>query len=159
MKINILFVCLGNICRSPAAEAVFLNLINEKGVAEYFQVDSAGTGSWHVGQKADNRMRKAASSRGIYIKSLARQINVQDFKKFDLILTMDGENFSSVQNLRKEINDKCKADIRPLLSYSKQTNGLDVPDPYYGGDNGFEIVLDLLEDACKALLNDLIKKD
>ena len=152
MKISILFVCLGNICRSPAAEAVFLHQIKKQGLEENFNVDSAGTGGWHVGKDADSRMRQTASKRGINIRSRARQIQLSDFTNFDIILTMDNSNLNDVKKLSLELNSNNIADIKPLLSYSINKNLIEVPDPYYGGQNGFEEVLDLLEDSIAGLL-------
>ena len=153
---KLLFVCLGNICRSPAAEGVFLDLIKRKGLVENFQVDSAGTGSWHIGNPADLRMRKAANRRGIELPSVARQIVLEDLFTYDLILTMDNENFKTVITLAKQSEDKVKAIVKPIMSYSKNTKLLEVPDPYYGGEGGFDKVLDLLEDACEGLISELI---
>ena len=153
MKKSILFVCLGNICRSPAAEAVFLHQIKLRGIQEYFHVDSAGTGSWHIGKKADSRMLQAASQRGIDITSRARQINLNDFKKFDLILTMDNSNLDDVQKIARQLTHSKLIEIHPLLSYSKKSKLIEVPDPYYGGDKGFDQVLDLLEDSINGLLS------
>jgi len=155
MKQRILFVCLGNICRSPAAEAILLNKLQKLKLIDQFDVDSAGTGNWHVGKLADSRMREAASNRGISIKSRGRQISFDDFSQFDLILTMDNDNLKQVQSLAKELSTTSKAQIKPLLSYSNQTNLIDVPDPYYGGDKGFDQVLDLLEVAIDGLIEDI----
>ncbi len=152
-------MCLGNICRSPAAEGVFLNLLRSKNLLNDFQVDSAGTGHWHIGKPADRRMIKAAEKRGIYLPSVARQILIKDLDEFDLILTMDNDNFETVKSLEKSLGRIANAKIRPMLSYSKKTQCLDVPDPYYGGERGFDDVLDLLEDACKNLLNELISRN
>ncbi len=152
---GLLFVCLGNICRSPAAEGVFLNLIKLQGLEENYKVDSAGTGSWHVGNPADSRMRNAAKRRGIDLPSISRQITFNDLQTFDLILTMDNENLQVVKALAsKHVVDDC-ANIRPILSYAKKTDLIEVPDPYYGGEDGFEKVLDLLEDACQGLLSEI----
>ncbi len=153
MKKKILFVCLGNICRSPAAESVFLHHAQSKGLKELYEVDSAGTGGWHVGHEADPRMRNAALKRGIKITSRARKINISDFTKFDLILTMDNQNFEDVNSLAEKCTEEKKAIISPILSFSHNNNLKEVPDPYYGGENGFNDVLDLLEDAVKGLLS------
>ena len=154
-SMNVLAVCLGNICRSPAAEGVILHLIKEQGLADHFVVDSAGTGSWHVGNKADPRMRAAAERRGIHLPSRARQIELDDFSRFDLVLTMDSDNLRNVRSLAKEAGKNATATIRPMLSYARSTEISDVPDPYYGGEQGFENVLDLLEDACSGLIEEI----
>ena len=134
---KILFVCLGNICRSPAAEAVFLHAINSLDIKDQYQVDSAGTGGWHVGRKPDIRMQEAARKRGIILQSRARQITIDDFDKFDLILTMDNANLAEVNALSKEFKSPLITKIRPILSFARQTDLTEVPDPYYGGQNGF----------------------
>ena len=154
---KVLFVCLGNICRSPAAEAVFLNLLRKNDLANSFIVDSAGTGGWHVGKKADYRMRSAAEKRGIIIKSLARQITSSDLYEFDLIVTMDHDNYSTLQKKTKTLDPEKVAEIRTMLSYSTKLKITEVPDPYYGGNDGFDYVLDILEDSCESLLDYLVK--
>ena len=156
---KILFVCLGNICRSPAAEGVFLHLLNERGLNDRFLVDSAGTGGWHVGNPADRRMQAAASRRGIELPSRARQISLDDLSTFDLVLTMDDDNLMAVQALAKEAGSRATASIKPMLSYARNFSETEVPDPYYGGDTGFEHVLDLLEDACSNLLDKLSRQE
>ncbi|HGY5554758.1 MAG TPA: low molecular weight protein-tyrosine-phosphatase [Prochlorococcus sp.] len=155
MNDRLLFVCLGNICRSPAAEGVFLHQLKIQGLEKQFVVDSAGTGGWHVGRPADSRMRNAAAQRGILLPSRARQIKAKDLQTFDLILTMDADNLLNVQSLAGELGQIATARIKPMLSYASKTSLQEVPDPYYGGDAGFEEVLDLLEDACKGLLDEL----
>ena len=155
MTINVLFVCLGNICRSPAAEAIFLRKLSDKKILDQYIVDSAGTGGWHVGRKADSRMQQAASLRGVSIKSKARQMNLDDFNSFDLILTMDNSNFADVISLSEELNGPFRAQIKPLLEYSTNNSLLEVPDPYYGGEKGFDQGLHLLDDAIDGLINDL----
>lgn len=157
---RLLFVCLGNICRSPAAEGVFLHLLEREGIGEGFEVDSAGTGGWHVGQPADARMRLAAERRGVHLPSRARQIALADLHHFDRILTMDAVNQADVCALAEELagkhtRQKKRARIEPLTSYCRRFQAQEVPDPYYGGDDGFEHVLDLLEDACYGLLEAL----
>ena len=156
---KLLFVCLGNICRSPAAEGVFLHLLNERGLNDRFLVDSAGTGGWHVGNPADRRMQAAASRRGIQLPSRARQISLDDLSTFDLVLTMDDDNLMAVQALAKEAGSRATASIKPMLSYARNFSETEVPDPYYGGDTGFEHVLDLLEDACSNLLDKLSRQE
>jgi protein-tyrosine phosphatase len=151
-------VCLGNICRSPAAEGVFLHLLAQADASDRFVVDSAGTGGWHVGRRADARMRDAAARRGIDLTSRARQIDLGDLHSFDHILTMDGDNLAAVQALAREAgNPAGQAQIEAMTHYCRRHSGArEVPDPYYGGSEGFEQVLDLLEDACGGLLEALL---
>ncbi len=155
MKRKILFVCLGNICRSPAAEGLFVSLLQKKGILADFDVDSAGTGSWHVGNPADQRMVRAAKSRGVIIDSVARQIQTGDFFEFDYIITMDNDNLNTVLSMRKSLDKGAKAIIKSMLSFSSFKDFSEVPDPYYGGENGFNLVLDLLEDACIGLYDEI----
>ena len=155
-KISVLFVCLGNICRSPAAEAIFQSLINDKGIGNQFIVDSAGTGSWHVGKKADSRMRFAAKQRNINIISNARQIIEDDFLKFKYILVMDNSNFNNVVNFKNRVKGSDFARILKIQDFSSVFAEREVPDPYFGGDAGFEHVLDILEDSVSCFLEDII---
>ena len=150
---KILFVCLGNICRSPAAEGICKQKIKDRGLENLFFVDSAGTGGWHVGNLADSRMREKALSRGIELTSRSRQIDENDLDKFDHILVMDKDNLNSVKSL---IQDPVNSKIKLILSYSKDSQLDEVPDPYYGGLNGFDKVLDLLDDAIDGLIECLI---
>ena len=150
---SLLFVCLGNICRSPAAEGVFLHLIALHGLEHAFTVDSAGTGDWHVGRPADARMRSAAARRGIVLPSRARQITADDLGRFDHVLTMDRQNLEAVRGLVGP--GGAPARITPLTSYCRRYRVEEVPDPYSGGAEGFDRVLDLLEDACGGLLEAL----
>lgn len=150
---RVLFVCMGNICRSPAAEGVFLHQLEQAGLGDRFTVDSAGTGGWHVGDLPDRRMREAAAARGITLTSRARQISSEDLHGFDHILTMDGDNLRAVRALAR--GGQPRARIEPITSYCRVLRQTDVPDPYYGGLDGFERVLDLLEDACAGLLESL----
>ena len=154
-KTAVLFVCLGNICRSPAAEAIFQNLIKDKGIGNKFIVDSAGTGSWHVGKKADSRMRFAAKQRNIYISSNARQIRTDDFSKFNYIAVMDNSNFNNVIDLKNRVKGSDFAKILKIQDFSSIFNEKEVPDPYFGGDSGFEHVLDILEDSVSCFLKNI----
>ena len=126
-------------------------------LTRHFEVDSAGTGGWHIGKEADSRMRAAALNRGITIASKARQRSLEDFNDFDLILTMDSSNLDDVESLSKELSIPFKAKIYPVLKYLHNRNIVEVPDPYYGGEKGFEDVLDLLDDAIERLILDLSK--
>ncbi len=129
-----------------------MHKVRELGIEEKYFVDSAGTGGWHVGNKSDSRMRNAALKRGIDIQSRARQINIQDLQSFDLILTMDKSNLVDVNSLINEVRSDKVADVQPILKYAKNTKLNEVPDPYYGGEKGFDEVLDLLDDAIDGLL-------
>ena len=153
---KILFVCLGNICRSPAAEGIFKQKIKDRDLENLFVVDSAGTGGWHVGNLADRRMREAALSRGIELTSRSRKIDHNDLYEFDHILVMDKDNLNAVKSLIKDNTYPINSKIKLILSYSKKSQLDEVPDPYYGGQNGFENVLDLLDDAIDELIDSLI---
>jgi len=151
---RILFVCLGNICRSPTAEGVFLNLRAERGPDLPITVDSAGTADYHIGKPPDARACAAAATRGIDLTTLrARQVAPEDFERFDYILAMDESNLA---NLRAVCPPEHRDKIERLTAYARHHDVTEVPDPYYGEDDGFEYVLDLLEDACEGLLDHVI---
>ncbi|XP_047071361.1 putative low molecular weight protein-tyrosine-phosphatase slr0328 [Lolium rigidum] len=161
----VLFVCLGNICRSPAAEAVFRNLVNKRGLDSKFLIDSAGTIGYHEGNKADSRMIATSKKRGIEVTSISRPTRPSDFRDFDLILAMDRQNYedilSSFERWKKKepLPDSAPKKVKLMCSYCKRHKESEVPDPYYGGAKGFEKVLDLLEDACESLLDDILAEN
>ena len=156
MAKKILFVCLGNICRSPAAEGVFKQKIKERDLEKLFVVDSAGTGGWHVGNLADSRMRETALSRGIKLTSRSRKIEESDLYEFDHILVMDNDNLEAVKLLIKDHKSNLNSKIKLILSYSKKFQLDEVPDPYYGGQQGFDTVIDLLDEAMDGLIDSLM---
>lgn len=147
---RILFVCLGNICRSPAAEIIFRHRIAEAGRSDDFEVDSAGTIGFHAGKPPDPRMCESLERRGFPIVGRSRQIKASDLDHFDLILTMDQGNHSDVRELDPHGRHHHK--IRPFVSYLQHDQASHIPDPYYGGQRGFDHVIDLLNDGCEGLL-------
>jgi protein-tyrosine phosphatase len=150
---KVLFVCLGNICRSPSAEGVMQKLVDEGGLSKSFELDSAGTIGHHAGETADSRMREHALKRGYDLKSISRKIIPSDFEKFDLILAMDDRNFADLTDMDNDGQYAHK--IQKITDFCRHFKAENVPDPYYGGNEGFETVLDILEDACQGLLEDL----
>lgn len=150
--ISVLFVCMGNICRSPTGEGVFRHYVEEHGLAERIAIDSAGTIGYHTGKPADARMQEAAAARGYRLESLARQVTRQDIDAFDLVVAMDVENLENLYYLAESKPDN----IRMLGSFLDVSDdpvmGPSVPDPYYGGAAGFEAVLDMIEAACPSML-------
>jgi protein-tyrosine phosphatase len=154
--LRLLFVCLGNICRSPTAEGVMRTLIEQSGMADAIEVDSAGTGAWHLGSPPDARAGAAALGRGVRLDGSARQVTAADFESFDLLLAMDAANRREL--LRAADGEEQRAKVRMLREFdpdSSRSGDLDVPDPYYGGDGGFEEVLDLVQAACAGLLGEI----
>ena len=154
--VRVLFVCMGNICRSPIAQGVFENVLRREGVEGEVSVDSAGTGRWHVGAPPDERATDAARKRSIVLEGAARKFSPDDFADFDLILAMDEENRRDLLALAPD--DEARAKVRMLREFdpaSSDSGDLDVPDPYYGGDEGFEHVLDLVEAATRGLVAEL----
>ncbi len=158
LKYNILFVCLGNICRSPAAQAVMQRLVDERGLTDRLYIDSAGIGAWHIGDLPDKRMRVHARARGYELTHRARQVRAADFDDFDLIVGMDATNVEDLRYKTATIEQQDK--VVMMGDYIRQFPHYDhVPDPYYEGSEGFELVLDLLEDACDNLLDRIIKQN
>ncbi len=155
IKTGILFVCMGNICRSPTAEGVFAHRVNDLNAKDRFAIDSAGTHAYHVGEPPDRRSVAAARERGYDLSTIrARRVNDEDYHRFDLILAMDQDNLEQLVGWRP---DDARADVKLLLDYAsdERYRGASVPDPYYGGAKGFEHVLDLVEDATEQLLTAL----
>lgn len=149
--LRILFVCMGNICRSPAGEGVLAKMIAEAGLTDQIAIDSAGTIGMHSGERADSRMRAAAASRGYDLTSRARQVTAADLEDFDLILTMDEDNHRNV--LALAASEEQRQRVHLFCTFCREHNERAVPDPYYGGPQGFEHVLDLLEDGCRGVLD------
>jgi len=153
-SVKLLFVCMGNICRSPTAEAVMRALVAREGLEGEFEIDSAGTGAWHVGDPPDRRSTAAAAERGIVMRGAARQVADADFDHYDLILAADEQYVAA---LRGRAPDDAAAEkvklLREFDPKSVERGDLEVPDPYYGGPDGFEHVLDLVQDACEGLLD------
>lgn len=147
---KLLFVCLGNICRSPAADGVMHRQVMEAGWQDRIHIDSAGTAGWHTGKHADPRMRKAAALRGFELAHLARQVTADDLAGYDLILVMDDQNRRDLRPLDPLRQHDAK--IRLFCEFCTRHGDREVPDPYYGGDAGFEHVLDLMEDGCAGVL-------
>jgi protein-tyrosine phosphatase len=155
--VRLLFVCLGNICRSPTAEGVMRSLVAEAGLEESIELDSAGTGGWHVGSPPDERAIAAADARGIALGGFARQVSVDDFDDFDLILAMDRSNMRELRQLAPGQSERAK--VRLLREFDPASEGErdpEVPDPYYGAPGGFDEVLDLVQAACTGLLARII---
>ncbi len=151
VKKKVLFVCLGNICRSPSAEAVFRALTEKKDVAGDFEIDSAGTSGWHEGEPADRRMQHHALKRGYNLTSLSRPVKPEsDFETFDYIVAMDRENLNELKQMTPHAGHLKKLFL--ITDFARKHSYEGIPDPYYGGENGFELVLDLLEDAGIGLL-------
>lgn len=149
-KIRVLFVCLGNICRSPAGEGVLRAIVEENCDGDHWNIDSAGTGGYHAGQLPDKRMRVYARQRGIELNHICRKVKLSDFDDFDLILAMDDGNEQDLRRLAPTLEDAQK--IVPMAEFVDKSFGYDyVPDPYYEGAEGFELVLDLLQNGCQNL--------
>ncbi|MEL7038505.1 MAG: low molecular weight protein-tyrosine-phosphatase [Cyanobacteria bacterium J06592_8] len=150
MPYKLLFVCLGNICRSPSAENIMNHLIEQADLGDSITCDSAGTSSYHIGSPPDRRMTQAAKARGIVLKGEARQFTREDFENFDLILAMDNDNYQGILYLdpSRQYQDKVKL----MCDFCRTHSVKEVPDPYYGGSEGFNLVIDILLDACEGLL-------
>ena len=152
---SVLFVCLGNICRSPLAEGIFYHLVESRGVGDRFRVDSAGTGAYHAGERPDSRSIAVASDHGIRLSGVARQVAPDDMVRFDVIVAMDRSNRRSLERMRGHGAHSGNAEIVMMRDFDPEPGGPDVPDPYYGGPDGFERVYGILERCCGRLLDAL----
>ncbi len=150
---RVLFVCLGNICRSPAGENIFRHQVKEAGLAEHIDCDSAGTAGYHIGKSPDSRMTSTMRNRGYEVTGGARQFTRSDFDSFDLILTMDDDNYRDIVSQAR--NDQDRNLVRRFTEFCTEHEEIEVPDPYYGGDEGFEFVADLIEDGSTSLIQHL----
>lgn len=154
-QIKVLFVCMGNICRSPTAEGVFNNVIQKMGKADHFLVDSAGTHAYHIGEPSDSRSQQTARGRGIDLSGIrARKVTPTDFEYFDHILAMDSDNYHILMSISPSEHQH---KVNLFLDYATDRKEQDVPDPYYGGPNGFEHVFDLVEEASKGFYQSIMK--
>lgn len=153
---RVLFVCLGNICRSPLAESLFRHLARERGVEGEFEVDSAGTSGYHAGSPPDERSAATARRRGIEVTGRSRRLTADDLSAFDYVVAMDAENLEEIEALRDRAGGAAR--VHRLREWDPRPDSLDVPDPYYGGPRGFEDVHDLVERSCAALLDHLLEE-
>lgn len=153
--IKVLFVCLGNICRSPLAEGIFKHQVKMAGLERKISVDSAGTSGWHIGDSPDPRSIDIAFKNGILLDSFGRKAIADDFLQFDYILAMDRDNYRDLDNLQKSIKTS-RAKLSLMRDYDETGPGADVPDPYYGGDEGFKKVFEMLDRSCANLLEEII---
>ena len=151
---KVLFVCLGNICRSPLAEALFNKHVAEQGLQDKFMSDSCGTAAYHIGEQPDTRSRANAQENNLIYAHNARQLSINDYTEFDIIVPMDATNLANI----KKFNSESNVSIELMRDYDEGFEGTDVPDPYFGGEKGFQDVFDILDRSTKALLDNLISK-
>ena len=158
MKQRLLFVCLGNICRSPAAEGIMQQLVDDRGLSDQFHIESAAIGPWHIGDLPDSRMRRCGNKHGYNFNSRAQQLDSSYFDRFDLIIGMDHENIRAISSKTRNEEDRRK--IRLMADYLRHhPSQTTIPDPYYGVERDFELVVELLEDACEGLLEAIIEQN
>ena len=156
-KVKVLFVCLGNICRSPMAEGLFIHKVHEAGLGRQIEVDSAGTSGWHIGEPADRRMQEVAKKHGVSLPSRSRKLVERDFEEFDYILAMDESNLSNIRILESQ-SPVSNAQVSKMRDYDLLAKGSDVPDPYYGGQQGFEDVYEMLDRSTDELLKEVVQR-
>ncbi|HEY9855169.1 MAG TPA: low molecular weight protein-tyrosine-phosphatase [Stenomitos sp.] len=155
--IKVLFVCLGNICRSPLGEGIFRHLVTQAGLAPYFEIDSAGTGNWHIGQEPHHGSQRIARERGLDISDQrARQIRPEDLMTYDYIVAMDSQNAADIRALDPE--GRATARIVRMMEFAPERGTPDVPDPYFGGPEGFDLVYDMVQEACQAMLDRIVSE-
>ncbi len=153
--IKVLFVCLGNICRSPLGEGIFRHRVTQAGLEAYFDIDSAGTGNWHVGSEPHHGSQRVASERGVDISGQrARQIRPEDLKAYDYVVAMDAQNLADIRSL--DPAGEATARLVRMMEFAPHRGTPDVPDPYFGGPEGFDLVYDLVDEACAGLLEQII---
>jgi protein-tyrosine phosphatase len=152
-RTSVLFVCLGNICRSPLAEGIFQHLVRQAGLDDRFEIDSAGTGSWHVGERPDARAQMVATRHGVPLESRGRQITDEDLLRYDWVIAMDRENLRALERMASAVGSN--AEIHLLREFDPDGEGDEVPDPYYGGASGFETVYEMVYRSCEGLLDRL----
>ncbi len=145
------FVCLGNICRSPTAEGIFIHKVKEAGLELYFYIDSSGTGAYHIGERANSKSQSTANAHGVHLPSIARRFEYQDLEEFDLILAMDSSNYRNILHMDKA--EKYSSKVKLMREFDPEPGDKEVPDPYYGGLQGFENVFQVLDRSCTNLLN------
>jgi protein-tyrosine phosphatase len=150
---KLVFVCLGNICRSPTAEGIFIHKVQQAGLEDYFYIDSAGTSAYHIGESANSKSQATANKHGIHLPSKARRFEYADLEEFDLILAMDSENLSNIRQADRK--NKFEDKIKMMREFDPRPEDGEVPDPYYGGLDGFDNVFQVLDRSCEALLNEL----
>lgn len=154
--VRVLFVCLGNICRSPLAEAVFRQQVRERGAEHLVEIDSAGTSGYHAGSPPDSRSTRVAQARGVEITGVSRQLTRADLHRFDYVIAMDADNLREIRALQDAVGGTAR--VHRLREWDPQREGDDVPDPYYGGPRGFEDVHDIVERSCAALLDHILEE-
>lgn len=158
--VSVLFVCMGNICRSPTAEGVFRHTVKQRNLLDRFHIDSAGTHAYHIGEQPDSRSQKTARSRGIDLSTqTARKAINEDFNNFDYIIAMDRSNYENLKDIRATVNSSRTATLHLFMEFASSWDHVEVPDPYYGGDNGFEQVFDMVQSASEGLLAHIVKHD
>lgn len=155
VKIKVLFVCLGNICRSPLAEGIFRQRIKERGIEDHFVADSSGTAAYHIGEKPDERSLANAEKNGVIYTHRGRQVKRDDFHQFDYVFAMDNANHRDLQHLMPK---EPKAKLMMMRDFDQEATGSNVPDPYYGGEDGFQKVFEILDDSVNNLIDHLLEE-